>query len=131
MGEKREYLGEKFGRWTILEYKGQAKNYHRLYLCRCECGTEKVVQLGHLKNGRSASCGCLRKELFVDRTRDHVASRTHLITFAGQTLSIADWSKITGINYNTLKNRLQNGMSVSRALTMPPRKINKRTKTEE
>lgn len=32
---------------------------NRQFLCKCECGNEKVVRLIHLVRGRIASCGCL------------------------------------------------------------------------
>lgn len=42
---------------------------------RCDCGTEKSVRAGDLKNGYAQSCGCLQKELtaarIVERTRTH------------------------------------------------------------
>lgn len=51
----------------------------------------------------------------------------HLLTYNGQTKTIAEWSEITGIKYHTLKRRInQYGYSVEKALTMPIRK-----KTEE
>lgn len=42
---------------------------------RCDCGVEKVVRAGDLKNGYSESCGCLQRELvtvaIVKRSRTH------------------------------------------------------------
>lgn len=55
-------------RWTILErvenyiYPGTGKASIR-YLCRCECGKEKIVHKAHIKNGSSKSCGCLNREI--------------------------------------------------------------------
>jgi hypothetical protein len=33
------------------------------WLCRCRCGSEKIVEGSNLRSGRSTSCGCLRTEL--------------------------------------------------------------------
>ena len=44
--------GDRFGEWEVLSYEGNKK-----YLCRCSCGTEKLVLRGNLLNGRSTSCG--------------------------------------------------------------------------
>ena len=33
--------GMKFGRWTILQFNGY-KNHSRQWLCKCDCGTEKI-----------------------------------------------------------------------------------------
>lgn len=40
----------------------------------------------------------------------------HLLTAAGQTLSIAEWSRLTGINRGAIDKRLRLGWSVERAL---------------
>ena len=44
--------GDRFGEWEVLSYEGNKK-----YLCRCSCGTEKLVLRGNLLNGSSTSCG--------------------------------------------------------------------------
>lgn len=55
--------GEQFGCWTVL-YKSDRKLFkHILYMCRCECGTEKLVIKQQLINGTSKSCGCKKKTL--------------------------------------------------------------------
>ena len=54
-------VGDKYGRWTVLKpikLGRQAK-----WLCKCECGTEKIVPAQNLKTGKSKSCGCLNREL--------------------------------------------------------------------
>ncbi len=33
-----------------------------MWLCRCDCGTERPVERGSLLNGYSKSCGCLHRE---------------------------------------------------------------------
>ena len=54
-----DIVGERFGRWTVLSYAGKEGKKH-LYMCRCECGTERPVLRDSLVNGTSASCGCGR-----------------------------------------------------------------------
>lgn len=58
----KDYTGQRFGRWTLLSYIGPASGT-RMWLCRCDCGTERSVSLGNLKMGRSRSCGCLQEEV--------------------------------------------------------------------
>lgn len=41
------------------------------------------------------------------------------ITFNGETRSLAEWSDKTGINYGTLKDRLNTGWTIEEALTTP------------
>jgi hypothetical protein len=54
--------GEVFGRLTVLEDVWRAHDGARC-LCECEGGTEvSVANPERLKNGRTKSCGCLRRE---------------------------------------------------------------------
>ena len=53
-----DLTGQTFGRWTVLETAGRNKLGQDQYLCRCECGTERVVAGPRLRNGTSKSCGC-------------------------------------------------------------------------
>lgn len=61
-----DMCGQKFGRWHVLERAetpAYEKNQGRAYwLCRCECGTERVVRGNGLRNGSTLSCGCLQVE---------------------------------------------------------------------
>lgn len=52
-----DLLGEKFGRLTVVEYVGHSK-----WLCKCECGNEKIIHGNSLKKGVTQSCGCLNRE---------------------------------------------------------------------
>lgn len=58
-------IGQRFGRWTVLEDLGGA--HYRKLLCQCDCGTLRAVRLSHLRDGGSLSCGCLSTELSTDR----------------------------------------------------------------
>lgn len=69
---KLNLIGKKFGRWTVLEEAGRTPTSSVLWLCRCECGTEKVVSGNSLRNGRSKSCGCYK----LDRITKHGKSNT-------------------------------------------------------
>lgn len=63
-------IGQKFNRLTILKYS-HSKPYSKFYLCECECGNKKVIDLHNMRHGRTQSCGCLRAESLDGR---------HLIT---------------------------------------------------
>jgi hypothetical protein len=53
-----DLTGKTFGRLTVLRYVSAARNGHH-WMCRCECGNEKLV-LGHsMSSGNTKSCGCL------------------------------------------------------------------------
>lgn len=59
----RMQAGEVYGRLTTIRRMGAAASGAQLWLCRCKCGTEKVVQVGNLRNGDTKSCGCYTREL--------------------------------------------------------------------
>jgi hypothetical protein len=52
-GRPPVHVGQRHGQWTVLEKSGYG------YLCRCSCGTERVVASADLSWGRSKSCGCI------------------------------------------------------------------------
>jgi len=45
------------------------KRGHTAWLCRCDCGTEKIISSDPLRRGYSHSCGCLNRELSAERAR--------------------------------------------------------------
>ena len=56
MGKFVDLTGQKFGKWTVLEYVGKST-----WLCRCECGTERNIEGANLRRGKTTSCGCISK----------------------------------------------------------------------
>lgn len=62
MKARLNLIGEKFGRLTVTRESHRNKGSKLYYVCRCDCGTEKVVGAGNLKNGSTKSCGCFRRE---------------------------------------------------------------------
>lgn len=59
-----DLTGMHFGRLTVL---GEARRVSWadgvMWLCRCDCGTEKTVSSNALRGGGTQSCGCLRAEI--------------------------------------------------------------------
>lgn len=68
-GDIEDLTGKKFHRWTVLENRGYDSQGKSQWLCRCDCGTLRVVSGYSLKKakGGSKSCGCLAKELLAAR----------------------------------------------------------------
>jgi len=54
-----DLTGQKFGRLIIIERSNNNKSNKITWLCKCDCGNEKIACGGDLKNGRIKSCGCL------------------------------------------------------------------------
>ena len=55
--------GTKFNRLTIIKLNHKDNRWRRHYLCKCDCGNEKVVQGSLMVSGNTKSCGCLVKEM--------------------------------------------------------------------
>jgi hypothetical protein len=55
-----ELAGRKFGSWNAEREVERNKNKHRVYWCRCDCGTERKVVAQTLRDGKSVSCGCTK-----------------------------------------------------------------------
>lgn len=53
-------INSKHGKWTVIEEINNNNGHHISYLCRCDCGTERIVRRENLLDGRSSSCGCSR-----------------------------------------------------------------------
>lgn len=207
MGKFIDLTGQRFGKWTVVKRLENNKNNKAMWLCRCDCGTEKAVLGESLKSRKSQNCGCGRKESVAARNRknrkyecrgrlyhiwtgikqrcfnpnepaypryggrgivvcdewkdnfgvfrtwafasgynddlslDRIDNNgnyepsncrwatgveqnnnrrnNYLITYNGETHTMPEWARITGICYGTLKTRIRKGWSPERALTTP------------
>jgi len=63
MGRMIDLKGKVFGRWIVIERANTYPGGQVCWLCRCECGSERVVSGNNLRRGISKSCGCYRQEL--------------------------------------------------------------------
>lgn len=64
-------VGMRFGRWTVAAQSSPTKGGQKRWICRCDCGNEKVVPAHYLRGGDSRSCECLMRELAGSRARTH------------------------------------------------------------
>jgi hypothetical protein len=69
-------IGKQIGRWTVLR---RTSGTQTTWVCRCACGSERMVSTSSLRSGMSKSCGCLQKEIVrkprmsdVERGLSHV-----------------------------------------------------------
>jgi len=53
--------GHQFGRLTAISHVTGTRPAK--FLCRCECGRERIVEGARLRNGITKSCGCIRVEM--------------------------------------------------------------------
>jgi hypothetical protein len=75
--------GDVFGRWTVLS-AGPMVGLERKWLCRCICGTEKLLSVNSARRGLSKSCGCLQRERWAAAPRArHAAAQSSLELICG------------------------------------------------
>jgi hypothetical protein len=55
-------IGQQFGRLYVLA-RSHNVGVEAAWLCRCNCGTEKVIRGSALRERMTRSCGCLHREL--------------------------------------------------------------------
>jgi len=74
-------IGTRFTRWVVIaeaaRYVAPNGRKNRAWLCRCDCGVERVVTQMRLRSGDSKSCGCLKAEklAYIRRTHGHFSGR--------------------------------------------------------
>ena len=71
--------GIRYGRLVAVRNTGKTVFRSRIWLCRCDCGSEIEVRGGALSSGNTTSCGCAKIDAAVEIGRlnaTHGASRT-------------------------------------------------------
>lgn len=66
MGKALDLTNQNFGRLIAL-YKAPSKNKKSYWHCKCQCGEEKDIRTDQLVSGKIRSCGCLKKELDIQK----------------------------------------------------------------
>lgn len=56
MGKVKDRSGQKFNKWTILEYVENDKYGNARWLCQCECGNKHILTVQNVVNGSSRQC---------------------------------------------------------------------------
>ena len=77
----KNLVGETCGRWTVIkELPERANNGARVWLCQCSCNkhTLKKMTTGQWNSGKSKSCGCICREMLVERNYRHGEAHTRL-----------------------------------------------------
>ena len=75
MARVKRLEGQRFGRLTVIQEVGRNKSGNALWLCKCDCGEEKVISSSSLRHGGTQSCGCIKREqnteMFVTHGETH------------------------------------------------------------
>ena len=67
MGKKIDLTGREFGELRVIAEHPERKNKKIYWVCKCSCGTEKLISGSDLKSGKIKSCGCLKTEILKSK----------------------------------------------------------------
>src|SRR3990172_3476320 len=70
--------GKRFGRLIVIYRSGTSNSHDPLWLCKCDCGTMRIIAGSSLRRELTTSCGCLQKENIVKRMTKHGMSHTKI-----------------------------------------------------
>jgi hypothetical protein len=74
-----DLTGKRFGRWAVLaRHPRQSRLGEAKWVCRCDCGIERVVCGSSLREGLSKSCGCIRNEMVAKLKYKHGLCRSRV-----------------------------------------------------
>ena len=66
----KDIVGQRFGRLVVQSFS-HMNNGYSYWDCLCDCGNSKVVRAIYLKKGVTTSCGCLAKEILIQRNKNN------------------------------------------------------------
>lgn len=74
----KDETGKRYGKLTVIKYDHTDPKGGAYWLCKCDCGCTTVVKGNRLRNGKTRSCGCLKREAqenFGENTRGTTSAR--------------------------------------------------------
>lgn len=71
-----DLTGQRFGKLVVLNYDHSKNGAY--YLCKCDCGKNKIIKGTSLTRGLTSSCGCKSRKMSLERSTKHGMSNTRL-----------------------------------------------------
>ena len=77
MSEAINLTDQRFGRFTAIHQAPSPRpsGNGAFWLCKCDCGEERIVSGSQLRSGHSKSCGCYKRDALSARKRTHGHTR--------------------------------------------------------
>lgn len=130
-------IGLQIGRLTIISeaerYIKPSGRSEKTYKCKCSCGNVKVIRSSSIKSGVSKSCGCLQKEVLLEKVTTHGMSygkiygvyqgmkqrcnnpkHKHYKNYGGRGITVCDEWKTFDDFYNDMGESYVEGLSIER-----------------
>lgn len=74
--KRLDLTGQRYGRLIVIRDVGKTKSGMTEWLCKCDCGKEKIICIGNLRNGNTKSCGCYNVDLAKEKFTTHGKRQT-------------------------------------------------------
>lgn len=131
MGQKIEMIGQKFGRLLVIAEDKRDAQGNIYYLCRCDCGNEKIIKGVSMRKGLTQSCGCYHKErvskldpkskrklyrrYWSMRNRCEYTGDKHFSCYGGRGIKVCDeWKNYETFEQWALNNGFKEGLTLDR-----------------
>lgn len=126
-----KYIGQTFGKLTVLKFEGRDKHNHKTILAECDCGKIIEIPLYSLVTKNTSSCGCSSrkrgKEHALWKGYEEITSSYISSCIKGANLRNLSWNITPEIMWNQYikQNRLCNlsGIPIHFALTRKKYKV--------
>lgn len=82
-----DLTGMKFGKLTVLEYRGCDRS-SSLWACKCECGSTPIIRGQHLRTRHYVSCGCERPKRLALVCQNNARNKYDPSNWVGTIVSI-------------------------------------------
>lgn len=69
----QDLAGKRFANLTVICYSHKSEFGAIYWLCKCDCGNEKIIQGNSLRNGNTKSCGCFSRQ----KTWESISGEKH------------------------------------------------------
>ena len=107
-----ENINKKYNRLTIIKFDHKGKYNEKYYLCKCDCGKEKIINVQSVKSGKTKSCGCSRTILLSNlykKYNKYEIKKDYVVGYSTNTkekffIDIEDYEKIKNISWYKQKN---------------------------
>lgn len=103
---QKDIVGKKFNKLLVLK-EVKTKYRDRYFLCRCDCGNEKIIRGKHLTSNKIVSCGCYQKEICGKTHITHGLTNSRLYSIYKDIIK-----RCTNKNHSTYKNYGARGITI-------------------
>lgn len=84
-------VGKTFYQVYVIEYLPKSSKSIDSYLCKCDCGNEKIISGSSLRSGRVKSCGCYKRTKTVNKMLGQTFGRLYVVEYVPGIESRSDW----------------------------------------